>query len=157
MNKAKYICKVNGIKYFIHSSGKVFKKENNKIIEIKPKMGKYDFYIYINRKQYLIKKLVAMAFLKDYRKGHRIFFKNKDHTDCSVENLYSISASEYGKKFGKYLSGRSKPVKIIKNGETKKYYSMRECSKDLGVSLKTLQNRLKGHNNMLKDIHIELL
>ena len=36
-------------------------------------MGKYDFYIYINRKTVSYKKLVAMAFLQDYRKDTESF------------------------------------------------------------------------------------
>ena len=156
MNKVKCLCKVNGVEYFIHREGKVFKKEKGITEEIKP-LKSCDLYVNIGKKRYFIKHLVAKAFLKGYQEGYHIFFKNKNHNDCSVENLYAMSAREHGKYFGKFLSGKNKPIKIIVNGKTKEYFSMRECCRDLGIALKTLQDRLKGHNNMLKNVYVELL
>ena len=102
----------------------VYKHGSKKII--KPLMHKGCLVIRLTfgekRKEYLVHKLTAAAFLKPAPEGYVLYHINGDRSDPAAGNLAYIKKSELGKRTGAE-SGRRAVVKKSLTGEILAYYS----------------------------------
>lgn len=112
-------------------------------------------YVKINQKNIPLKKVIAAAFLKDYKKGIIVETVNGNPFDCRVENLQLISKQEHGKRTGG--RGNNTPVRVIfPNGQERDFPSMRSAAKALFVSYQTVINKAneKYKNTVLNGYQI---
>lgn len=105
----------------------------------------------INRKEYILKHLVAKAFIDGYKKGLSVTHKDGNFKNCAVDNLVVFTKEELGKLTG----GDSKRKPVIANGN--EYYSVRDCAKSLNCSYQTLLDYLSGKvkNSVLSGVDVK--
>lgn len=113
-------------------------------------------YFGADGKQYVLKHVVAKAFLPGYEKGTSVIVRDGNELNCSVENLKILSKRE----FSKYKSDYSKTsvrIKVISpSGTQTVYLSIRSAAEQLFCSCRTLQRYLKGktQRSVLSDYRI---
>lgn len=102
----------------------IYKRGSKKIIT--PRMHNGHLVIRLTfggkRKEYLVHKLTAAAFLKPAPEEYMLYHINGDRTDPAAGNLAYIKKSELGKRTGAE-SGRRAVVKKSLTGEILAYYS----------------------------------
>jgi len=121
--------KYSPIKPFIHTKSRRLNGPTKKVLFVK-----------LGSKEYLAKKVIANAFLDNPYKYTCVMQKDGKLDNIKLDNLKWVSASYFGKTTG-HLS-KSKPVEVIIDNKIKKYRSVRNCAKNMGVSYQTVLNYL---------------
>lgn len=98
----------------------------------------------INKKEYIVARLVYSAFYGPIKDGYNVIHKNGVQTDAYISNLELLSKQQLGNRFG----GNSKSMTVVKidqNGEIVDFYkSARECARKNYMSYQTIIDRCNG-------------
>ena len=94
-------------------------------------------------KTHFLGQIIAKAFMRDYHKNCCVGYRDGDRKNCNVENLYILTQQEEGKMVGKH-NMRGKSVIVEENNTITKFKTIKEASKALYCSYRTLRCYLKG-------------
>ena len=121
--------------YGIFENGKVIKTLKSTYAEtsVAVFLKRGNATVKIANKDHTVKKLVAKAFIANYRPGDYLEVIDGDPFNCHINNIRIYSKSEHGKRTG-HKSSRCQAVRV--NGEH--YRSIRTAAKAINVSYQTL-------------------
>lgn len=88
-----------------------------------------------NGKQYVLKHVVARAFLPEYKKGLNVIVRDGDELNCAVANLEISSNRELGKRSGPLANVSIAILVKAPNGNQTVYPSIRAAAKPIILQL----------------------
>lgn len=147
--------------YCVYANGTITRTWKKSMIEeiVKPYMHKGKLTVHVSGKNFIVKHVVAAAFLPNYRKGCSVVCVDRDETNCGEDNLCVISKRALGRITG-WMS-KSQKIEILRPGERayKKYRSIREAAKSLNCSYQTLLDYVnkKNKSSVLDGIKVRVI
>lgn len=172
---SKDYCDIDGTIYTYRSNYKGVK--TNKLIKKTARLNKKHGYLYVSIYYYDIKyirtrrlnRVVAETFIPNPDNLPVVGHKNNIKTDNRVENLYWTTYSENSQKAVNdgllvndkgFDDSQSNPVSMyntLTNELIKTYGSIREASKETGVSISTITRQSKYHRPVRKPFYFRYL
>lgn len=149
----------NRADYCVYGDGTITRTWKRSMIEEKvavyTKHGKA--YVKCDRRDMVLKHIVAAAFLPEYRKGAAVVCIDHDEMNCAVDNLCVMTAKHLGRLTGH--KARSEAVIVLdkRTGEIKNYRSIRRAAVGLCCSYQTMLDYINGKvkNSVLNDYQIK--
>ena len=146
--------------YFIDKEGNVYSKRKfNLLTKLKQYKTGHKGYVKvrINKKDYFVHRLVAIAYLNNPQKKDTVNHIDGDKSNNHVNNLEWCTRSENCKHA--YDTGLHKPYKGLKDKGNNNFFeewinlikqgmSMRKIGKEYNVSHRTVGNVIKKYNNL---------
>lgn len=143
--------------YYITSKGQVW--SNNKKGYLKLKINKYGYaYVILYNNGIpttkMVHRLVAEAFIPNPNNLPQINHLNENKMDNCIDNLEWCNSS-YNANYGTRNLRVSRSVKCIETGKI--YYSVREASKQTGVSATSISKVCHGVRKTAGNFHWEFI
>lgn len=129
----KYIYKIGTDGTIIKAGRKTYKESM-----ATPYLKHGKLTVKVNNREFVLKHLVAKAFIKSYKKGLSVIHKDGNFRNCAADNLIVMTKQELGRLTG----GESRRQAVVVDGE--KHYSIRAAAKALHCSYQTLLDYMDG-------------
>lgn len=145
--------------YCVYSDGRVTRTWKKSMVEelVSVYLRRGKAIVKCSNKEFVLKHIVAAAFLPEYRKGASVICIDQNELNCSVDNLCVMSARQLGRLAGRKTKSWKVIVTDLRTGKTKKFRSVREAAKALHCSYQTVLDFMKGKykNSCLGDYEIK--
>lgn len=148
--------------YCVYGDGTITRTWKKSWIEevVKPYLKRGKLTVKCGGKEFIVKHLVAWAFLPEYKKGLSVVCVDSNERNCAIDNICVISA----KQLGRITGGTNKKCKkmFVSNsvtGRTFRANSARAAAKEMNCSYQTLLDYIAGKskNSVLSDYRVEVL
>lgn len=133
--------------YCVYGNGTVTRTWRKSWIEeiVTPYLSKGKLTVKCGGKEFIVKHLVAQAFLPDYQKGLSVVCVDGNEKNCDMENLCVINKTALGRITG----GKTRKAKkiYVRNIETNEHFtadSVRAAAKKMSCSYQTLLDYIAG-------------
>ncbi len=140
-DRQKYYASSNG--YILSVNKKTYSEKKLKNY-LKTKRKNPPYVVKIDGREYLVKHLIAKAFLYGYKKNNCcVLHKDGNKKNCAVSNLIVVPKRQVARITGPMA--RSSAVTVCNGqGERANYSSIRKAATALNVSHQTLIDYIKG-------------
>lgn len=140
-DKKKYYASNKG--YILSVNKKTYSEKKLKNY-LKSKRKNPPYVVKIDGKEYLVKHLIAKAFLRNYKgNGSCILHKDGNKKNCSADNLIIVPKKQINKITGAMSKSHAVTVCDL-HGTEQNYSSIRKAAAALHVSYQTLLDYMKG-------------
>ena len=132
--------------YCVYADGRVTRTWKKSMVEelVKVYMNQGKARVKCGQKEFVLKHVVAAAFLPEYRKGASVVCVDGDELNCSVDNLCVMSARQLGRLTGHKSKSHAVTVKDLSTGKVERYRSVKEAAKSLYCSFQTVLDYMEG-------------
>lgn len=145
--------------YCVYSDGRVTRTWKKSMVEelVSVYLNKGKAKLTCGNKEFVLKHVVAAAFLPEYRKGAAVICIDRNELNCSVDNLCVMNSKQLGKLTGHMAKAYVVNVTDLRTGKTKRFRSVREAAKALYCSCQTVLDYMKGKikKGILSDYEIK--
>lgn len=138
--------------WYVSSYGYVFrinKKTNDKMI-IAPYIHNDNLCVKIKGKCFLMKRLVAKYFYRNFDDNMCVVLKDGNQSNCKISNIKIVKKNYNCKEYS--WRARSIPIVYEENGEKKVFKNITRLAKYLYVDPTTIKNYVYGKVNREKSI-----
>lgn len=146
--KTKQFHHGNRADFCVYADGTITRTWKKSMVEekVKPFISHGKLTVKCGGRQFIVKHLVASAFLKDYQKGASVICVDGNNWNCCEENLCVVPKKMLGRITG--WKARSQGILIKKENEKnfRAYRSIREAAKALNCSYQTLIDYINSKN-----------
>lgn len=132
--------------FCVYADGRVTRTWKKSMVEelVQVYMRRGKAMLKCGQKTFILKHVVAEAFIPEYRKGASVVCIDRNELNCSVDNLCVMSSRQLGRLTGHMAKSWKITVKELSTGKTQKFRSVREAAKSLNCSYQTLLDYMKG-------------
>lgn len=132
--------------YCVYADGRVTRTWKKSMVEelVKVYLNKGKAKMKCGQKEFVLKHIVAAAFLPEYRTGAAVICIDRNELNCSVDNLCVVGKRQLGRLTGHKSKSHKVTVEDLNTGEVKKYRSVREAAKSLHCSYQTVLDYMNG-------------
>ncbi len=147
--------------YCVYADGRVTRTWKKSMTEelVSVYLNKGKAKIKCGQKEFILKHVVAAAFLPEYRKGAAVICIDRNELNCHVDNLCVLGKKQLGRLTGHKAKSFKVTVEDLSTGKAQKYRSVREAAKSLHCSYQTVLDYMNGRakNSCLRGYEIKRL